>query len=373
VPETYSDAVALTAQTPARSLLTVAAGHLDHDRAAAAWEQWTQRHGDSKQALGSIRSGAEERLLPLIGERADLLGLDEIWRAGAAEATAIAWGLNERIFSEVAPVVQAFTDAGIEVLCFKGLGLVGDIYPQHHLRPIGDADLLVRPTDTIAALDIMERLGWRIPRGLRLQYRVGMTTENLGNGTGVSIDLHQHPARMMPESRRRLPAAWDAPEMLADDHPLAATGLKRPTPIEHALILATHHARLANAHIAHVAVDVHRMFHLTPVLQADDSGAALTAAARREYVSRRVGDGLRSLHRLLDTPIPASALEMAPSGDGEERIEQRAAAAEARIATEHGRRRLRDHVAATSAGLGIGERLSIALRVLTTWLMVRTR
>ena len=362
----------------ARSLLLVATCHRDHDRAGAAWQRLSrEHHRDESATLAWLRAGSEQRLLALLGQRADQLGLGDEMVEACHEATAIAWGLNERIFAEVARVLGAWRSAGIDVLCFKGLGLIGDVYPQHHLRPVGDADLLVRPGDVRPAIDIMERLGWRIPRGLRFQYRRGMSTENLGNGTGVSIDLHQHPARTMPEERGRLPAAWDGAQPVPDSHPLAATGLGRPAPVQHALILATHHARLANRRVAHVAADLHRMFVMTPELQSEAAGLELARAAQREYLADRIGAALRSLHALLETPIPASARAMAPASEPERRAEQRAADAERRIEaagdTNPALGRLRDYVAVSAAGLGPMARLHLGLRVITTWAAVRLR
>jgi len=361
----------LLALTP-RELLLVACCHADLERARAAWEQLC-RDG-SEAALDWVQSGSEQRLLPLLGERAGVLGLDERWRTATAEATAISWGLNERLLTEVAPVIDAWHEAGIEVLCFKGLGLLGDIYPAQHLRAIGDADLLVRPDRVPDALRIMRRLGWRVRPGLTLQYRLGHTTANLGNGTGVSIDLHRHPARMMPDPPGRVPAAWDDPEPLPASHPLAGSGLMRPSAIEHALIMATHHARPANAYITHAAVDLHRMLSRTPRLQTEDAGDRLAAAAQREHVAQRVGDVLRTLHGLLATPIPDTALTMRPRDDRHARIEEWAAAADLRVVDRRtgGLLRIRDMVRTRSAGLGRVDRARIALDVVAGWIIAKT-
>jgi hypothetical protein len=357
-------------RTP-RELLLVACCHPDIERARSAWEQLC---GDgSEAALEWVRSGSEQRLLPLLGERARELGLDGPWRTATAEATAISWGLNERLLAEVAPVVTGWLEAGIEVLCFKGLGLLGDVHPKQHLRAIGDADLLVRPERVPDALRIMRRLGWRVRPGLMLQYRLGLSTANLGNGTGVSIDLHRHPARMMPEPFGRAPAAWDDPEPLPAAHPLSGSGLRRPGPVEHALILATHIARPENAHVTHAAVDLHLMFCRTPELQTVDAGRLLTDAAQREHVAQRVGHVLRTLHQLLATPIPDSALTMRPRDDRHARIEEVAAAAGLRAAERRtsGVLRIRDMTMSRSAGLGRTDRARLALDVVAGWLIAK--
>jgi hypothetical protein len=358
------------ALTP-RELLLVACCHLDLERARAAWEQLCGRA--SEALLERIQSGSEQRLLPLLGERAGELDLDDRWRTATVEAAAIAWGLNERLLAAVEPVVTAWHEAGIEVLCFKGLGLLGDVYPTHHLRAIGDADVLVRPDRIPEALAIMRRLGWRARPSLQLQYRLGLSTANLGNGSGVSIDLHRHPARMMPEPLGRSPAAWDYPEPLPGPHPLAGSGLERPSAVEHALIVATHLARPANAHITHAAVDLHLMFCRIPRLQTDDAGHRLTAAAQREHVAQRVGHALRSLHRLLSTPIAATALMMQPRDDRHAHLEEVAAAADLRVVERRtrGALRVRDMTRSRSAGLGRADRSRIALEVVVSWVVAK--
>lgn len=360
-----------TAPTP-RELLLVACCHPDPESARSAWERLCGGGGEA--VLGWVLSGSEQRLLPLLGERARELDLDDRWRTAIAEATAISWGLNERLLTEVAPVIAAWHQAGIEVLCFKGLGLLGDVHPKQHLRAIGDADLLVRPERVPDALRTMRRLGWRVRPGLMLQYRLGLSTANLGNGTGVSIDLHRHPARMMPEPFGRAPAAWDGPEPLPGAHPLAGPGLQRPGAVEHALILATHIARPENAYVTHAAVDLHLMFCRTPELRTDDAGRRLTDAAQREHVAQRVGDVLRMLHRLLATPVPDSALTMRPRDDAHARTEDVATAAGLRVAERRTRGvlRIRDMTLSRSAGLGRTDRARLALDVVAGWIIAKS-
>ena len=354
-----------------RELLLVACCHVDLERARSAWERLCGN--GSGAALAWVRSDSEQRLLPLLGERARELDLDDRWRTATAEATAISWGLNERLLAEAEPVITAWLEAGIKVLCFKGLGLLGDVHPKQHLRTIGDADVLIRPERIRDALAIMRRLGWRARPSLTLQYRLGLGMANMGNGTGASIDLHRHPARMMPEPFGRAPAAWDDPEPLPAAHPLAGSGLRRPSPVEHALILATHIARPENASVTHAVADLHLMFCRIPQLQSEDAGRRLTAAAQREHVAQRIGHVLRTLHRLLETPIPDTALIMQSRDDRHARVEEAAAAAGLRV---HERRtrgvlRIRDMTLSRSAGLGRTNRARRAIEVVTGWLITK--
>jgi hypothetical protein len=70
-----------------RELLLVACCHVDLERARSAWERLCGN--GSGAALAWVRSDSEQRLLPLLGERARELDLDDRWRTATAEATAI--------------------------------------------------------------------------------------------------------------------------------------------------------------------------------------------------------------------------------------------------------------------------------------------
>jgi hypothetical protein len=80
-----------------------------------------------------------------------------VWRSGQVP-------LSIESSRSRACAASAWQPAGIEVLCFKGLGLLGDTYPTQHLRAIGDADVLIRRERVPDALRIMRRLGWRSGR-----------------------------------------------------------------------------------------------------------------------------------------------------------------------------------------------------------------
>ena len=73
-----------------------------------------------------------------------------------------AFARHQQIKTELAPLVAAWREAGIEVLLYKGFYLAEFVYPVPGARFHGDVDLLVRPEQAAAALDIARRVDWSV-------------------------------------------------------------------------------------------------------------------------------------------------------------------------------------------------------------------
>ena len=69
---------------------------------------------------------------------------------------------HQKITAELVPLIAAWKQAGIEVLLYKGFYFAEFIYPAPGARFHGDVDLLVRPEQAGAALDIARRMGWSV-------------------------------------------------------------------------------------------------------------------------------------------------------------------------------------------------------------------
>jgi hypothetical protein len=67
---------------------------------------------------------------------------------------------HQRIKQEVAPLVTAWRDAGIEALFFKGFHLAEFVYPAPGARFHGDVDLVLREEELERAARIAGELGW---------------------------------------------------------------------------------------------------------------------------------------------------------------------------------------------------------------------
>jgi len=67
---------------------------------------------------------------------------------------------NKKIFTDLEGIVKLFNQNSLPVLLLKGAALVGEIYDDMGLRPMGDLDLLVHKNDTNAAYKLLEQLGF---------------------------------------------------------------------------------------------------------------------------------------------------------------------------------------------------------------------
>jgi len=92
-----------------------------------------------------------------------------------------------------AELLRAFDAAGVESILIKGASVVRWLYDPGERRPYSDFDLLVPPTDVVAARNVLTRLGFQpaldesdMPTWWR-EHAVGW----LHLGRGAVVDLHQ--------------------------------------------------------------------------------------------------------------------------------------------------------------------------------------
>ena len=67
---------------------------------------------------------------------------------------------NTRIFAQLNGILKGFRAAGIDVVVLKGAHLAELVYEEVALRPMGDVDLLVRPSDLRAATQFLRSIGY---------------------------------------------------------------------------------------------------------------------------------------------------------------------------------------------------------------------
>jgi hypothetical protein len=68
---------------------------------------------------------------------------------------------NLRLLARLAALLPQLREAGIEVIVLKGAYLAQSVYGDPALRPMGDADLLVRQADLDRAAALLRADGWR--------------------------------------------------------------------------------------------------------------------------------------------------------------------------------------------------------------------
>ncbi len=129
--------------------------------------------------------------------RLDLLRhLPAAARARLAAVAREVWAANAALASHWGQATAALRDVGVEPLTLKGMALAQAVYPEAGLRPMADIDLLVRPTDRGAALEVLRALGYRVPGGAAERHGESRSFAELLRD-GARIDLHWHAARYL--------------------------------------------------------------------------------------------------------------------------------------------------------------------------------
>jgi len=209
--------------------------------------------------------------------------------------------------------VAAAAAAGIEVICLKGLGTAHLLYPDPDLRPMADADLLVRAGDYSRLLDLLRAGGFR-SAGFDPTSPWGFIGDAsfqplISADRAVNIDLHIHPdawplhrgldtAMVFAESRR------------------CATGegeIRLPAPDHMLLLTASHAARdLFQPYTVKSLIDAALLLQRH---QAAIDWNRLTAVAAAGRTTRALKVTLALLARLgLDLPAVPRALQRRPAG-----------------------------------------------------------
>lgn len=302
-----------------RALLLQAAYHRDLDAALRAWDTLVSDAGGVDEVLIWVRRGAEQRLLPALGLRSEVLELPGPVVHACRDAAVQAWGLNERLFHVVQPAVEALGASGISAVALKGIALLGDVYPEHHRRPVGDVDVLVRRHLVARALASLADAGWHGPPPYPPFWLAGRHAVNLGGPVaGPSIDLHWRAGRSVPHRSLRQPWPVDDLEELPRGHPLAETHLLRPVAERLIVQIAAHGMQPDNPTLSHWVGDLDRIIAANPALDGD----RVARIAAEDGLSLQVQAGLRVVVDLLSAPLPFSLATLHPPTPRAERDER---------------------------------------------------
>jgi hypothetical protein len=105
-----------------------------------------------------------------------------------------AWFSNRNLILQSTPLLKAFNETGVKFSFLKGMAIVASIPDQMALRPMGDMDLLIRPSDAEAALDLLTKFGWWPHYGTTnfIKQEVMERSEGYGfeKGKHIFLDLH---------------------------------------------------------------------------------------------------------------------------------------------------------------------------------------
>ncbi len=157
----------------------------------------------------------EFRLLALLYHRLKEFEVDEPYAGRFKGIARLNWCRNQLINRTVVDAVDILQDAGFVPLVLKGAALAQQFYPHPGMRPMSDGDILVRPGHGVAAMQELERRGWKPKHSGPRLYFVARTLHGLDVAapSGQTIDVHWLLHRTYPvkEAHARL---WETAEPL---------------------------------------------------------------------------------------------------------------------------------------------------------------
>lgn len=281
-----------------------AAALLPAPRANAAWDAW--QNDPAREPLDP----SLWRILPLLharlaGSGADLSpasspeGASLVARARAAfEQTRYR---NALLLDEAAAAVCALRRAGVETCLLKGAALVAAVYRDPALRPMSDADLLVRPKDALRAIEVLIAEGWNTPRPLGPLEIARFHAAPFTNAAHGSIDLHWRPLDARFEDGGD-DALWAASRAGA----LAGEPCRVPAPSDLLLHACVGGQRFEGEAAWRWLADARAV--LVRAEAVPDWGR-LEAEAMRCGESETVADALSDLRDALEAPVPDGFVE----------------------------------------------------------------
>jgi hypothetical protein len=151
---------------------------------------------DSQMAAAWVASARRHRVLPLLGWHLQHAGTIGAWPArfvdaGAAESrrAVVADWMRER---ELVELLAQLAAAGVHALVMKGGALAYLHYPEPHLRPRADTDLLIAASDVPALDAVVARAGYRRPietSGRLVSYQSHYVKQD-AHGFAHGLDVH---------------------------------------------------------------------------------------------------------------------------------------------------------------------------------------
>ena len=215
---------------------------------------------------------------------------------------------NISLSQSIENIAASFHNENIEAIIFKGLMLAGSVYKDIGLRPMGDADLLLRPEDISKADGILRENGFHPEFDLRDfeklssgQYRNSLVYRSAAV-PHAAVHIHWHIVNFTPfhESVMR---SIDMDKLWVESVPFYIGRVKMKTlSLHHQIIYLSMHALNHSFHPLIRLCDIHEL------LQSEKDSIdweKLIAEAHDFQLSKCVYYVLYLLSRMFPTDIPA--------------------------------------------------------------------
>ncbi len=279
--------------TPSQELL-VQAALLRTNQAIRAWEQY------EPDLVFETLETCSRQLLPLLHRNLRAHAIDHPLMERFKGIHRYTWYKNQLMLNKTANVLRTFHDAGIDTMILKGTALVLRHYSTYGLRPMNDVDVLVRPGQARAAMDLLAELEFEAefsqPLGLTLACS---HAKEYKDTDGSRFDLHWNALR---ECRRA-----DADDPFRDNAvstEIQGVATHAPSPTDLLVHVCVHAARRE---------PIPRLIWIADAMAILDSSESidwdrLVRSGQTRGIIPPLRDTLTYLHDLLDAPIPQKVL-----------------------------------------------------------------
>ncbi len=136
------------------------AATFDRTEALDAWRRWLASVDVENVDAGSFR------LLPLLYRNLSRYQVNDPLMAQLKGVHRQSWYRNQLLFRRTAAILRALNDDGIATLILKGIPLSLLYYKDDAVRPMADADILVRVAAGPRVVELLQQHGWRSHRPL---------------------------------------------------------------------------------------------------------------------------------------------------------------------------------------------------------------
>ncbi len=262
---------------------------LARPEAAAAWAAWRRAVDLDDLDPASVR------LLPQLFRRLQQDGVRDPLMGRLRGIYRHTWYANQLRLQDLADLVRALGARGIEAMLLKGAALVVGWYDDAGVRPMDDADLLVRTPAAAPAAEALAALGWRPAIPMTVSHRTAGHAMDFYDARGRRLDLHWH---LLPE------CCWpDADAAVwARSRPAAVRGVPVRVlgPADQLFHVATHGVRWEPVPPVRWIPDAAQVLGRGDAVDWD----GLVAEAARRQMTAPVHDALAHLRRDFGAPVP---------------------------------------------------------------------
>lgn len=166
--------------------LLLTASLRDNEAALQAWQQWR-----SSVDLQTVDRGST-RLLPLLWHNLVAMGVEDPLMPRLRGIYRHTWFSNQTRLAKLVEVRDLMAAASVDVIALKGVALAYGFYPNPGVRPMDDLDILVRPSQTATAVEVLKRHAWSAPVADPVTHLIVVNGTEFLDPSGDRLDLHAH-------------------------------------------------------------------------------------------------------------------------------------------------------------------------------------